>query len=117
MWGTNPPAPTPPEEAPPGEIPSLFNVVALRIGFFAGLCFCLFIHLGVVLISFVVNGVHTVFRSFTEGNYPYVAIDLVRLQDGVSSGSSYAAIFPAPPINNIVQMVLLEIKNICPKSF
>ena len=39
------------------------------------------------------EAVDLVFRSFSEGNYPYAAKDLVGLWEEMISGYSYAAIF------------------------
>lgn len=46
---------------------------------------------------------HLVFRSLSERNDPYVALDLMFLWEEVSSGSSYAAMLdsPSPPSQRV----------------
>ena len=48
----------------------------------------------IFLSFFCIEAIHLPFRSFSERNDPYVAVDLVFWREEVSSGSSCAAILP-----------------------
>lgn len=72
--------------------PSLLFVTALGVKFWQECQICSLLP---VLMSFILGlggAVHLVFRSFSEENDTYVTVDLVRTQEEVSPGSSYAAI-------------------------
>ena len=81
---------TGPGEAPYLWDPTLLHVAILRVIFLARLCLCPSYLSWCGL--FILCCAYLVFRSLSEGNNPYVAVDLVPPWEEVNSGSSYATI-------------------------